>query len=80
MSLLGREIAPAITIGRPGVRHYPAPVSGVIIALPFAGIAYFGFTTFRGALSPGFYWFMVWCAALLVLLSAVTTSSGSASA
>jgi hypothetical protein len=73
MSVLGREIAPAITIGRPGFRHYPAPAGGVILALPLAGVAYFGFSTFRGALSPGFYWFIVACAALLVLLSAVTT-------
>ncbi len=73
MSVLGREIAPTITIGRPGFRHYPAPAGGVILALPVAGVAYFGFSTFRGALSPGFYWFIAGCAALLVLLSAVTT-------
>jgi hypothetical protein len=70
---LGRELAPAATIGRPKFRHYPGPATGVILAIPFAALAVFGFTTFRGALSPGFYWFIAACAALLMLLSLVTT-------
>ena len=70
---LGRELAPPVIIGRPRFREYPGPAAGAILALPFAALAYFGFTTFRGALSPGFYWFMAVCAALMVLLSVVTT-------
>lgn len=71
---LGSEIAPVAVIGRPGFRLYPGPASGAILAVPFAGVAVWGFTTFRGALSPGFYWFLAAGAALLALLSAVTTA------
>ena len=71
---LGREIAPAAVVGRPGFRLYPGPVAGAILAIPFAGVAVWGFTTFRGALSPGFSWFIAACAGLMVLLSLVTTA------
>lgn len=74
MSALGRELAPAVAIGRPRFREYPGPLSLALLALPFGGVTAFGFLSFRGALSPGFYWFLAACTALLIVGSLLTTA------
>ncbi|HEX6095263.1 MAG TPA: hypothetical protein VF432_02980 [Thermoanaerobaculia bacterium] len=68
---LGREIV-AATIGRPRFREYPGPPTCAILFLPFAALAAFGFLTFRAQLSPGFYWFVAFCAALMLAGALIT--------
>lgn len=69
---LGREIEPAVAIGRPRFREYPGPPTCAIVAVPFLALAAFGFLTHRAALSPGFYWFVALCAALMVAGALIT--------
>jgi hypothetical protein len=73
MSTLGRELVPAVAIGRPRFREYPGPLGLALLSLPIGGFTAYGFFSFRGALSPGFYWFLAGCTALLLAGSLVTT-------
>jgi hypothetical protein len=69
---LGREIQTAAIIGRPRFRDYPGPPTAAILFVPFAALAAFGFLTFRASASPGFYWFIAFCAAFMLLGALIT--------
>ncbi len=70
---LGREIAPAVVIGRPRFRYYPGPPTAAIVSIPFLALTLFGYLTFRAEMSPGFYSFTAWMTAFVLVMAVVTT-------